>query len=79
MSEIDIGLYRLIRSAYVENGDHAFGALLSVDGLIILEAQNTVVTDSDVTRHAEMNLITRLSKAPGLAWTRARRSSGQES
>lgn len=34
-----------------------FGALLVLDGVIILEAQNTTVTDRDRTRHAELNLV----------------------
>ncbi|MGY9048386.1 MAG: nucleoside deaminase, partial [Rhodobacterales bacterium] len=39
-------------------GNHPFGALLSDDsGQILIEAQNTVETDSDVTCHAERNLI----------------------
>jgi tRNA(Arg) A34 adenosine deaminase TadA len=28
-----------------------------LDGVIVAEAENTVITDSDVTRHAELNLI----------------------
>lgn len=40
------------------NGNHPFGALLVDDkGDILLMAENTVVTDSDVTGHAETNLI----------------------
>jgi len=39
-------------------GNHPFGALLVDEhGRIVLEAENTVVTDSDVTGHAETNLI----------------------
>ncbi|MEM8859967.1 MAG: nucleoside deaminase [Chloroflexota bacterium] len=39
-------------------GNHPFGALL-VDGQgnILLEAENTVVTDHDCTGHAELNLM----------------------
>ena len=41
-----------------ERGNHAFGALLvDGDGVPVLAAQNSVVTDRDVTAHAEMNLI----------------------
>ncbi len=41
-----------------ERGNHAFGALLvDTDGTPVLAAQNSVVTDNDVTAHAEMNLI----------------------
>ena len=40
-----------------ERGNLAFGALLvNADGEPVLAAQNSVVTDSDVTAHAEMNL-----------------------
>ncbi|MEU4025743.1 nucleoside deaminase [Streptomyces anulatus] len=44
-------------------GNHPFGALLAgPDGTILLEAENTVTTDSDATGHAETNLV-RLSTA----------------
>src|SRR5206468_5397259 len=41
-----------------EHGNHPFGALL-VDpkGNVILEAENTIHTDKDVTAHAETNLM----------------------
>ena len=41
-----------------EHGNHPFGALL-VDhkGKVVLEAENTVRTDKDVTAHAETNLM----------------------
>jgi tRNA(Arg) A34 adenosine deaminase TadA len=41
-----------------DNGNHPFGALL-VDhrGNVVLEAENTVRTDKDVTAHAETNLM----------------------
>ena len=46
-----------------ERGNHAFGALLvDVDGEPVLAAQNSVVTDNDVTAHAEMNLIRAASR-----------------
>lgn len=50
---------RALKLAYrsVVAGNHPFGALLVLDGKIVLEAENTVNTDSDVTRHAEMNAI----------------------
>jgi tRNA(Arg) A34 adenosine deaminase TadA len=38
-------------------GNHPFGALLTVDGSVVLTAQNTVKTDRDPTAHAETNLI----------------------
>ena len=46
-----------------ERGNHAFGALLvDADGGPILAAQNSVVTDNDVTAHAEMNLLRAASR-----------------
>lgn len=40
-----------------EHGNHPFGALIvTADGRII-EAENTVITDHDVTCHAETNLV----------------------
>ena len=38
-------------------GNHPFGALLVLDGRVVLEARNTVATDSDPTAHAETNLV----------------------
>jgi tRNA(Arg) A34 adenosine deaminase TadA len=41
-----------------ESGNHPFGALLVDDhGIILLEAQNTVLTENDITGHAELNLV----------------------
>jgi tRNA(Arg) A34 adenosine deaminase TadA len=41
-----------------ENGNHPFGALLvDAQGQILLEAENTVITERDCTGHAETNLI----------------------
>ena len=46
-----------------ERGNHAFGTLLvDADGTPVLAAQNSVVSDSDVTAHAEMNLIRAASR-----------------
>ncbi|MCW2527731.1 MAG: CMP/dCMP deaminase zinc-binding protein [Pseudonocardiales bacterium] len=40
------------------HGNHPFGALLTdADGSVLLRAENTVVTDSDATGHAETNLV----------------------
>jgi tRNA(Arg) A34 adenosine deaminase TadA len=45
------------------NGNHPFGALLAdSDGQVLLSAENTVVTNSDATGHAETNLV-RLASA----------------
>lgn len=46
-----------------ENGNHPFGALLVDDnGNILLEAENTVVTEKDCTGHAETNLMREVSR-----------------
>ncbi len=46
-----------------ENGNHPFGAILvDGEGNILLEAENTVVTESDCTGHAETNLMRKASK-----------------
>jgi len=56
-----------------ESGNHPFGALLAdASGELLLEAQNTVVTESDATGHAETNLVRLASRAyprTGLAQT----------
>src|SRR5207247_4529587 len=49
-----IELARQARAA----GNHPFGALLVLDGRVVLTARNTVATDGDATAHAEANLIT---------------------
>jgi tRNA(Arg) A34 adenosine deaminase TadA len=47
-------------------GNHPFGALLvSQAGEVLLEAENTVVTERDVTGHAETNLVREASKRFG--------------
>ena len=54
---------QFIRQAYDlaisagKKGNHTFGALLVHEGKIILTTENTVYTDKDSTRHAEINLI----------------------
>jgi len=40
-----------------KKGNHTFGALLVHQGRVLLTAENTVNTDQDITRHAELNLI----------------------
>lgn len=42
--------------------NYPFGALLVLEGNIILEAENSTITDRDRTRHAEMNLASAASK-----------------
>jgi tRNA(Arg) A34 adenosine deaminase TadA len=39
------------------SGNHPFGALLAIDGEVVLTATNTVSTDRDPTAHAESNLV----------------------
>lgn len=39
-------------------GNHPFGALLVLDGQVLLTAMNSVNTDRDPTGHAETNLVT---------------------
>jgi tRNA(Arg) A34 adenosine deaminase TadA len=47
-----------------QHGNHPFGAVLvDAGGQLILEAENTVNTDHDVTAHAESNLIRKASGA----------------
>jgi len=46
----------------VNAGNHPFGALLVADGKIVLEAENTVISEKDPTRHAELNLVSLASK-----------------
>ena len=49
--------FEIARSAR-SRGNHPFGALLAdPDGRILLEAENTVVTERDPTGHAETNLV----------------------
>lgn len=45
-----------------EQGNHPFGALLvDKNGHILLEAENTVITEKDCTGHAETNLMRKAS------------------
>ena len=48
-----IELAREARSA----GNHPFGALLVLDGAVVLTARNTIQSDRDPTAHAETNLV----------------------
>jgi tRNA(Arg) A34 adenosine deaminase TadA len=48
-----IALARDARAA----GNHPFGALLMVDGAVVLTARNSVHTANDPTAHAETNLV----------------------
>jgi tRNA(Arg) A34 adenosine deaminase TadA len=63
----------LIRQCYhlastsVGRGNHPFGALLWREGGVFMEAENTVLTGCDITAHAELNLVRKVSAsvAPG--------------
>lgn len=46
----------------MNNGNHPFGALLVIDNEVVLTAENTVVTEKDVTKHAELNLVSMATK-----------------
>jgi len=53
-----LGLARQAR----DHGNHPFGALLTDSaGRVLLEAENSVVTASDCTGHAELNLVRQAS------------------
>jgi tRNA(Arg) A34 adenosine deaminase TadA len=60
VNEIDEHLVRqtieLARRAR-QAGNHPFGALLALNGAVLLTAQNTIATDRDPTAHAESNLV----------------------
>jgi tRNA(Arg) A34 adenosine deaminase TadA len=43
-------------------GDEPFGAVLVVNGEVVLTASNTVILDNDPTRHAELNLVSLASR-----------------
>ena len=45
-----------------DRGDHPFGALLVVDDREVASARNAVNTDSDVTQHAELRLVSEASR-----------------
>lgn len=40
-----------------EHGNEPFGAVLVKEGEVLLEAENSQNTDQDLTRHAELNLV----------------------
>ena len=58
--------FDLARSA-AGAGNHPFGAILAdQEGRILLEAENTVVTEDDITGHAETNLVRMIRMGLGL-------------
>lgn len=61
MTEQDLAFLRravAVSASARQKGNHPFGAILvdSAD-VVVAEAENTVVTDRDVTAHAETNLV----------------------
>jgi tRNA(Arg) A34 adenosine deaminase TadA len=46
-----------------KKGDQPVGAVLVHDGQALMTAQNTIHTDNDSTRHAELNLIVKSQRA----------------
>ena len=53
-------------------GDHPFGALLAVEGQPVAQARNLVVTNRDITAHAEMTLVREVERLGLLASLAAR-------
>lgn len=56
--------YQLARSA-AARGNFPYGALLVRDGEVVMTAENTVISDRDPTRHAELNLVSQASRSLG--------------
>jgi tRNA(Arg) A34 adenosine deaminase TadA len=53
-----------VSQAARDHGNHPFGAVLTDSaGAIVLEAENSVVTDDDLTCHAETNLVRLAARA----------------
>jgi len=48
--------------AAVADGNHPFGAVLVLDGEVVLLGRNAVVTENDATRHAELVLASAAGK-----------------
>jgi tRNA(Arg) A34 adenosine deaminase TadA len=46
-----------------KNGDLPFGAVLVSDDKLIMTAKNSVISDNDSTRHAELNLIVKCQRS----------------
>jgi tRNA(Arg) A34 adenosine deaminase TadA len=51
-----------VAAAARADGDHPFGALLVVDGVVVAEARNRVNTNGDITAHAELMLVRNLER-----------------
>ena len=53
--------YQLAISAQ-EQGNHPYGALLVIKNRVVFTAENSVITDNDITRHAELNLVSKATQ-----------------
>jgi len=53
--------YQLAKSAQ-EKGNHPFGALFVIDNRVVFTAENSAITDNDITRHAELNLVSKVTR-----------------
>jgi len=53
--------YQLAKSAQAK-GNHPFGALFVVRNRVVSVSENTVLTDNDITRHAELNLVSQITQ-----------------
>jgi tRNA(Arg) A34 adenosine deaminase TadA len=64
MVEDEVLMGKAIRLALAarEKGNHPFGALLAVNGRVLASAENRVNSEADITRHAELNLISLASR-----------------
>lgn len=54
--------YQMARVA-ISRGNHPFAALLVIDEEIVLTSENSVITDNDVTQHAELKLVSKASRS----------------
>ena len=70
MNADDLQLLRLaidVAARARAKGNHPFGAVLvSAEGEVLLEGENTVTTANDVTGHAELNLVRQASAADAM-------------
>ena len=46
----------------VSDGNHPFGSILVLEEKEVLASKNTVHSEGDVTRHAELNLVSQATK-----------------
>jgi tRNA(Arg) A34 adenosine deaminase TadA len=63
MSDCDATHEPFLRRAFAlahrarAHGNHPFGAVLVIDGAVICEAENAVITNRDRSEHAELRLV----------------------